>query len=253
MTASTQQPTGTGGAAGFDGVVARISLTDGTSTINFDYNPKSVGMSRQSKAHDQANGQTAMAETGLKVAGNLLLTLSDSRFVGANLEPRMTQLLAWAKGVGAVEPAGSAGTIPSPPARGTRGGGLRTPAAGPQTEISLPPLTMTWGTSIRTVAMESVKVTFDQYSTQGIPLAATVTMVLKELPPPSANPENAGSGGVAGRGNHVLVEGDSLMSVANKAYGSSQQWQALAQANNVDDPMRMPAGQQIYLPSPSEI
>jgi hypothetical protein len=253
MPASTQQSTetdGAGGAAGFDGIVARISLTDGASRIDFDYNPQSVAMSRRSKAHDQANGQVAMAETGLKVAGNLMLTLTKCRFVGANLESRMVQLLNWAKGIGAVGPAGSSGTTqPS----GSAVGGQLTPTAGPQTEIKLPPLTMTWGTSIRTVALESVDITFDQYSTQGIPLAATVTMILKELPPPSSNPASPDSGGVAGRGNHVMVEGDSLMSVANSAYGSSQRWQSLARANNVENPMRMPAGQQIYLPSPSEI
>jgi hypothetical protein len=98
MPASTQQSTetdGAGGAAGFDGIVARISLTDGASRIDFDYNPQSVAMSRRSKAHDQANGQVAMAETGLKVAGNLMLTLTKCRFVGANLESRMVQLLNW--------------------------------------------------------------------------------------------------------------------------------------------------------------
>jgi nucleoid-associated protein YgaU len=44
------------------------------------------------------------------------------------------------------------------------------------------------------------------------------------------------------------VQGDTLTSVAQQEYGDPGLWRALADANGVDDPMRLPAGARLLVP-----
>jgi hypothetical protein len=241
---------------GFDGIVARIRLADNANNmVNFDYNPQTVEISRESKTHSQANGQPAVAEGSLQVAGNLILNLYQCRFVGANLEQRMDQLLSWAAGEVVLAPP-SAPTSDNAMSIPTLKSSLTAAAkTGPLSTIVLPKLAMTWGTTERVVQLQRVTVTFDQYSTQGVPLAATVTMTMIDVPQlaEQEEPQNPTSGGIPGRSSHVMVTGEDLIGLATQTYGAPRYWKPLAQANNIDDPLRVGAGRQIYLPSPSEI
>ena len=47
---------------------------------------------------------------------------------------------------------------------------------------------------------------------------------------------------------HVLVDGESLHSVAWAEYGQAKYWRALAAFNGIDDPLRIPSGTTILLP-----
>jgi nucleoid-associated protein YgaU len=43
-------------------------------------------------------------------------------------------------------------------------------------------------------------------------------------------------------------DGDSLPSIAFAAYGDPTQWRAIAEANEIDDPLRLPRGRALAIP-----
>jgi nucleoid-associated protein YgaU len=66
-------------------------------------------------------------------------------------------------------------------------------------------------------------------------------------PPGNQNPT---SGAKAGYRTHVMRAGDTLASVAYEAYGDPGRWRTLAEANDIDDPTRVPAGRSLLVPGP---
>ena len=51
----------------------------------------------------------------------------------------------------------------------------------------------------------------------------------------------------------MLRAGDSLHSIAQRVYGKPSLWRGLAQANDIDDPMRVPPGTSILVPPQDEV
>jgi nucleoid-associated protein YgaU len=49
-----------------------------------------------------------------------------------------------------------------------------------------------------------------------------------------------------------VVAGDSLASIAYDEYEDARLWRALAEANHLDDPMRLPPGTELLVPPPAE-
>ncbi|MDX6705728.1 MAG: hypothetical protein QOI48_1574, partial [Solirubrobacteraceae bacterium] len=47
---------------------------------------------------------------------------------------------------------------------------------------------------------------------------------------------------------HVVRDGDSLASIAYQAYGDATQWRTIAQANGIDDPLRLRSGRTLSVP-----
>ena len=52
---------------------------------------------------------------------------------------------------------------------------------------------------------------------------------------------------------HRMVVGDSLASVAYAEYGDATLWRPLARFNSIDDPLRIPDGTTILVPSAAEL
>jgi nucleoid-associated protein YgaU len=102
------------------------------------------------------------------------------------------------------------------------------------------------------VTLRRLAVTYDRFSSAGLPLAATTNLQLQgfEIRYPAQNPT---SGGLAGRASHTVVAGESLIGVATATYGTPRSWRAVAEANGLDDPLRLTPGRQLYLPSREEL
>jgi nucleoid-associated protein YgaU len=49
-----------------------------------------------------------------------------------------------------------------------------------------------------------------------------------------------------------VVEGDSLASISFQEYRDPNKWRALAEANNIDDPMRVKVGTVLIVPDRRE-
>jgi nucleoid-associated protein YgaU len=83
----------------------------------------------------------------------------------------------------------------------------------------------------------------------GLPTRTKVTVGLQEVPSPDPLPgTNPTSGGLATRRTRTVVEGDTLASIAYQEYRDPNYWRALAEANGIDDPMRIKSGTVLAVP-----
>jgi nucleoid-associated protein YgaU len=97
-----------------------------------------------------------------------------------------------------------------------------------------------------------VKVEYQRFLL-GVPVRASATVHLKSVPLPAPlGPTNPTSGGLATRRTRTVVEGDSLASIAHQEYRDPNKWRALAEANNIDDPMRVKVGTVLVVPDRRE-
>ena len=51
---------------------------------------------------------------------------------------------------------------------------------------------------------------------------------------------------------HTVTEGETLHSVAWAEYRQARYWRGLAAFNGIDDPLRLPSGTTLLLPSPRD-
>lgn len=100
--------------------------------------------------------------------------------------------------------------------------------------------------------VSSVTAKYTVFTATGLPIRAVCTVTLEEL---AAEPggQNPTSGALTPRRVHTVVEGDTLPSIAYLEYGDASMWRAVARANDIDDPLRLPAGRDLLLPSAEDL
>ncbi|MGC5020959.1 LysM peptidoglycan-binding domain-containing protein [Micromonospora sp. DT47] len=99
--------------------------------------------------------------------------------------------------------------------------------------------------------VSSVTAKYTLFTPSGTPVRALCTVTLEEISGEQSG-QNPTSGSVAARDIHVVVAGDTLASVAFRAYGDPALWRRIAQASNIDDPMRLRPGTRLLIPAPDE-
>ena len=99
--------------------------------------------------------------------------------------------------------------------------------------------------------LKSVSAKYTLFRADGVPLRATASISLEEVPqePSGTNPT---SGSLNSRRSQLISDGESLQSVAYREYGDPSLWRGLAVFNQIDDPLRIRAGSRILIPTPSE-
>jgi Contractile injection system tube protein/LysM domain len=102
------------------------------------------------------------------------------------------------------------------------------------------------------VLLMRADVNYERFLSDGTPVRATVGL---DLQINAADPmgQNPTSGGLLGRSGHTVIDGDSLPGIAVTEYGRPGDWRRLAEANDLDDPLRIRPGSTLYLPSRTEI
>jgi len=100
--------------------------------------------------------------------------------------------------------------------------------------------------------VKSVNGKFTLFTPGGIPVRAVCTVVMEEVSG-EITAQNPTSGAKTATNMHVLVAGDTLASVAYKHYGNAGAWRAIAEANDIDDPMRLPVGVALLVPALTEV
>jgi Contractile injection system tube protein len=123
------------------------------------------------------------------------------------------------------------------------------PAASYDSATPQPPtVTFRWGTGIGfTGFLKQVQAEYTMFSPDGTPLRATASIALQRVPdnPQGTNPT---SGGITGRRSALLGDCDCLATVAQATYGDPGMWRAIAVANGIEDPARVPAGTRLLVP-----
>lgn len=110
-----------------------------------------------------------------------------------------------------------------------------------------------WG-SVTGFPAHITKVTakYTLFTPGGLPVRAVCTVELEEMGGETSG-QNPTSGALAARSVRTVVLGDSLPSVAYREYGDPTLWRALAEANDIDDPMRLPVGATLLVPALEEL
>jgi nucleoid-associated protein YgaU len=105
-----------------------------------------------------------------------------------------------------------------------------------------------WGKTIQfTAFLKSVNAKYTLFDQKGTPLRAVCTISLEEIPEEMAK-QNPTSGGLASLREHTVVAGDTLHSIAYQEYGHPTLWRVVAEANDVDDPLRLRPGTKLRIP-----
>jgi hypothetical protein len=97
--------------------------------------------------------------------------------------------------------------------------------------------------------VENIKQEFTLFSPGGVPLRATVTVVLREYRPlheqvVKANPRSPDRTHV-----RVLARGDQLAGLAYEHYRDAGAWRAIALKNHIEDPRRLQPGTAVIVPA----
>jgi hypothetical protein len=99
--------------------------------------------------------------------------------------------------------------------------------------------------------LKSVSAKYTMFKPDGTPVRATAQITLEEIPN-DAKRQNPTSGAIAGRRSHVVAAGDSLHSLAFHEYDDPALWRGLAAFNGIDDPLRLPTGTRLLIPTADE-
>jgi nucleoid-associated protein YgaU len=202
-------------------------------TIRFSFNPKDLSFTKGARwnRRDQPNATSSAPPT---FGGASPATLSFEMFLDATDD-------MGDKVVGTVERLMKACV----PTSHSMSGSPPTPSA--------PWVVFRWGGLQGFPAIvKSINGKFTLFTPDGIPVRATCTVQLEEISG-EVTGQNPTSGAKTATDLHVLVDGDTLASVAYKHYGNAAMWRAIAEANDIDDPMRLPVGTALLVPALSGI
>ncbi|GAA2825497.1 LysM peptidoglycan-binding domain-containing protein [Kitasatospora paracochleata] len=100
--------------------------------------------------------------------------------------------------------------------------------------------------------ISQVQAKYTLFTAGGLPIRAVCQVTLEELngEAPGQNPT---SGALAARRVHRVVAGDTLALLAWREYGDPTAWREIAEANGIDDPMRLRPGSELLLPGAEEL
>jgi hypothetical protein len=130
------------------------------------------------------------------------------------------------------------------------------PAGSPMT---VPVLMFTWGDfdlgppyQPVYIVLTKVDVEYSRFTVQGVPTRAAVSLncKVKVEPPGKQNPT---SGGEPNRAGRRVTAGENIQGIARQRYGDPRRWRQIADLNGIDDPLRVRAGDVLYLPGPAEL
>jgi nucleoid-associated protein YgaU len=199
--------------------------------IEFQFNPKELTLAKNAKWQRQAQPNAAKAGVpefkGAEPAKLALEVFLDStRDMGDSTIKTVERLFNL--------------TVPTKDSR-TNGKG------------SPPWVIFKWGTTTGFPSyVASVTAKYTLFTPGGMPVRALCTVNLEEV---SGEPggQNPTSGALAARDSRTLTAGDSLQSLAYQAYGNPELWRHIAEANDIDDPMRLKPGTTVLVPALEEI
>jgi nucleoid-associated protein YgaU len=97
--------------------------------------------------------------------------------------------------------------------------------------------------------VESVRQRFTLFSTQGVPLRATLTVSLKEYKTLKEQVDELNKTSPDHTHSHVVQSGETLSQISWSIYNDPSQWRAIADANNLTDPLALQPGAVLTIPT----
>jgi hypothetical protein len=228
--------------------VSRARLSQGTTSVEFDFNPNSIkiGHTSDSKSVNRAmnvpqtpsgDGQPKMVLAGgndvVLDPGDTTITFGEILFEGPHAMRSCSQLLQWTYPEDLSENAQCAATLPV-------------------LTFTWDQFTPEWPVADLKVVLTKVDVDFTRFTAQGMPVRATATIGCK-VSVSKTKRQNPTSGGPPERTGLRLTDGQNIQGIARQRYGDPHRWRDLAEANGIDDPLRVRPGDLLFLPAPAEL
>lgn len=116
-------------------------------------------------------------------------------------------------------------------------------------DLHAPPICLfVWGTYFFQCIIDRVSKRFTMFLPEGIPVRATLTVALKEYQEVDVQVKSICFQSADLTKRRVVVQGDSLWSLAGKIYGNPAEWRLIADANGIDDPRTLVPGRELVIP-----
>ena len=96
--------------------------------------------------------------------------------------------------------------------------------------------------------VESVRQRFTLFSSEGVPLRATLSLGLREYKTLQQQIEKIGLESPDHTHAHTVQAGDTLARIASDSYNDASQWRAIALANGIADPLALQPGRVLQVP-----
>jgi hypothetical protein len=96
--------------------------------------------------------------------------------------------------------------------------------------------------------VESVRQRFTLFSPQGVPLRATLTVSLKEYKTLSEQIDQLNKQSADRTHTHLVAAGETLNQIAAALYDDPSQWRAIADFNQITDPLNLTPGTVLQIP-----
>lgn len=109
-----------------------------------------------------------------------------------------------------------------------------------------------WGSHRRTSftgVAESVRQRFTMFSPEGVPLRATVTLVLREFRTLEDQLDELNLSSPDRTHRHRLASGETLAALSARYYERPSEWRRIADGNDIEDTRRLAAGRVLTIPS----
>ncbi|WP_051965599.1 LysM peptidoglycan-binding domain-containing protein [Kitasatospora mediocidica] len=215
--------------------------------VPFELTPDNISLAKEVRSHSHGKKKSGNWGTVFRRTEPTRITLSDVTLRGLQTKPLCDQLMNWMTPGGGLlgQMAGGAVAV----LQGDKKGGFTN---------RLPTLLFQWGPPhmgfCYTVMLTGATIKFTRFNRDAIPIRAKVNLTMTEQPSLLGTlPTNPTSGGLPGRSSRTVTEGDDLPSLALAGYGSPGAWREVADANDIEDPLRIRPGQVLYLPNPDEL
>jgi len=108
-----------------------------------------------------------------------------------------------------------------------------------------------WGSvTLPKAAPVSITIRYALFRPNGEPVRAFVDLELAQAEDtsPPGKAQNPTTRAITGLRAHTVRDGDSLPSIAYNAYGDATRWRAIAEANGIDNPLRLRRGSELTIP-----
>lgn len=100
--------------------------------------------------------------------------------------------------------------------------------------------------------VSKVQAKYTLFSTSGVPIRAVCQVTVEEISGETPG-QNPSSGAPHARRVHRVQAGDTLPHLAWREYGDATAWRVIAEANGLDDPMRLVPGRELLVPARDEL
>ncbi len=205
-------------------------------TYDFDYNPKEILFENEAKVKEVTSG-SAGGNPQQQVVGARSNVQKFDLFYSLFEPAKLISFKVPVNDLHALKDEFLALTRPHP----STVGDAKTPS---------PPLVdVSWGNLVTEPCLvKKVSVTYTHMLPNGDPVRMKVTVELLGAAFETRR-TNPTSGGRSNRKTHTLLSGETLAGVAYNEFNDAGLWRAIAEENEIDDPMRVAPGSVLLLPS----